>query len=368
MNHLTQGFLSVIAWSASLSIALCQANTEQRVDSEQKTNLSAGQLSAIVTLSGCRGAGTGFIVLMAGKPYIITNQHVLAGNDGLQIKTVSGGIIAVTAVEAATDADIARLPLKEIPASVNPLEFLENPNVNALKDDSLCIPGNSKGDDVITQTFGKLIAIGAQRVEVDNPVYHGNSGSPIIHLKTGKVIGVLTEAKLITLDRFDKASFRSKQSAIKTDIRYFGYRTDTVAAWAPVNWMTFTEMDRIVRKSNQELQWIMDYFTDKPDSYKEFADLHTARNRAAEAIQRRGLSSSSKLDEYQRFLRSLDFLIRRTEGQVNDFQARIGPRNVCYIHKRETEDLAKQVSVLRTGVDIASRDADLTRILIQRGD
>ena len=324
-------------------------------------NLTPTQLSAVVTVSGSGGSGTGFVCSINGKPVIITNQHVIAGNPDAVFKTQSGAAIPIKAIFAASDADLAMLEAQSIPPNITPLEFLANPEQSAQKDDNTCIPGNSKGDGVITQTFGKIIAIGPQKVETDNPVYPGNSGSPIIHIDTGKVLGVLTEAELITLDEFEKASFRNKKSAIKSEIRYFGYRVDTVPQWQPLIWTAFQKLDTEISKSKQELHWIADYFTDASNSYKEFEELHKARNRTAAVINEKNRSSHDKINEYERFLRDIDFLIRRT-------QTRLTYGRPVFLHKKEIDNINMMAKELCGGVDIAKRDNELTKVLVERGN
>jgi len=77
-----------------------------------------------------------------------------------------------------------------------------------------------------------VLGILPDRIEFDNPIYHGNSGGPVFHVKSGKVIGVVTEAiKVDTSNALDKASFASRSSAIGHSMRYFGMRLDTVPAW-----------------------------------------------------------------------------------------------------------------------------------------
>jgi hypothetical protein len=68
---------------------------------------------------------------------------------------------------------------------------------------------------------------------VDALFVPGNSGSPIIHLKTGKVIGVATYA---LIRRYDATTMRAAQTPV---VRRFGYRLDSVTAWQPVNWNSF---------------------------------------------------------------------------------------------------------------------------------
>jgi cytochrome c556 len=89
-------------------------------------------------------------------------------------------------------------------------------------------------------TDGTVLGLGPVRVEFDNPIYHGNSGGPVIHVKSGTVIGVVTEAVEVDVtNALDKASFANRNSAISHSMRYFGMRVDTVPKWEPYDWRTF---------------------------------------------------------------------------------------------------------------------------------
>src|SRR6185312_7757504 len=58
--------------------------------------------------------------------------------------------------------------------------------------DAVVVLGNSQGRNVVTEIEGKVTGVGPELIEVDAKFVPGNSGSPIIHVKSGKVIGVAT--------------------------------------------------------------------------------------------------------------------------------------------------------------------------------
>ena len=69
---------------------------------------------------------------------------------------------------------------------------MDHVDENASIDDDVVVLGNAEGGGVINTIKGKIVGVGPNLVEVDAAFVPGNSGSPIIHLKTGKVIGVAT--------------------------------------------------------------------------------------------------------------------------------------------------------------------------------
>ena len=68
---------------------------------------------------------------------------------------------------------------------------------------------------------------------MDAPFVPGNSGSPIIYLKSGQVIGVATYALIRKYDAV------TKEQVKEPVVRRFGYRLDSVRNWQPVNLSVF---------------------------------------------------------------------------------------------------------------------------------
>ena len=318
-------------------------------------------LKAVVTISGSNGAGTGFICNFKGKTYVATNQHVLRAGSLLTIRTSNGDTLTGQQAFAAFDADIALIQCASIPAGIKPLEIATLPDSSIQQGDSVMVPGNSKGDGVITQTPGKLLAIGPQRVEVDNPIYPGNSGSPIFHLGSNKVIGILTESELLTLNPFEKASFQSKNSAIKSEIRYFGHRIDSVQKWEGMNWQTFQQTELLIKQSRTELNDILAYLTDSSASYKDFKDLHVARNNAVLVFTDKKRSIADKKQAYDRFLRDIEGLAKRAKF-------RLAGRKIYFSQASSMDAISKLSDGISGGTDILKRDNELLATLLQRGN
>lgn len=331
--------------------------------------LTPGEMSAIVTISGEACAGSGFLCRFQDKVWLVTNQHVLAGMKNPVFRSQSGERLKMRTLRAASNADLAIVEIQTLPVGVKPLELLESPEATIRKDDAVCIPGNSKGDGVVTQTHGRLLAVGPDKIETDCPVYSWNSGSPIIHRGSGKVVGVLTEATLYNFDSFDKASFKNKDSAIKSEIRYFGYRLDNVPEWHQLDWTEFQTHDALVTESQQELEWIAAYFTGASDSFKAFKALHLAHNKVTAALERSDLALSEKINERRRFVWSVEGLIKSSLNRATtDVRRNLRKQGqLSFIHQKRVDDIKVMSEQLAGGVEIVRRDDQLIAELISRG-
>ena len=108
-----------LALSFCIQTALAQVGATPTPISGRK--LSPEIIAAVVTISGPKGDGTGFICTFRGKPFIATNQHVLAAGSPLTIRTSSGETFRATQFLTAADADVTMIQCDSLPASVTPL-------------------------------------------------------------------------------------------------------------------------------------------------------------------------------------------------------------------------------------------------------
>jgi S1-C subfamily serine protease len=200
--------------------------------------LTEDQARAVVLITGDNAEGTGFMIKTPDGPAIVTNIHVIANNPNLKITTNTGALVTVLSEKGASDRDLALLAIKD--AGYNYLDVCTDISQTVQPGDEVITPGNSQGGEVMLNTPGKVLGIGPERIEFDNPIYHGNSGGPVFHTKSGKVLGVVTEAMKVEMTNdLDKASFASRNSAISGAMRYFGLRLDTVSEWVPIDSRAF---------------------------------------------------------------------------------------------------------------------------------
>jgi S1-C subfamily serine protease len=207
----------------------------------------------LVFVTGKEGAGSGFIANMDGATYLVTNAHVAAGISDADFKTLDGTVVKGGAATVAVGHDIFRMAL---PAGGKPFEIMKGVDENAGVGDDVVVLGNAEGSGVINTIIGKIVGIGPTLVEIDAQFVPGNSGSPIVHLKTGKVIGVAT----YTITQKYDATTKEKMKA--PVVRRFGYRLDSVKTWQTVNWPTFYAQANAMEKIHTLTEDLGDFFRD----------------------------------------------------------------------------------------------------------
>jgi hypothetical protein len=237
---------------------------------------------SLVLVEGHEGAGSGFICELDGQKYLLTNDHVLAGNTEVRITLLDGQPVRVGAAATAVGHDLMRLAVApELPA----LSILEHLNETLLVGDEVLVLGNEKGARVVTPLVGKVVGLGPDLIEVDAPFQPGNSGSPIIQAKSGKVVGIATFVRVERDDlggggaRPSARAGRNKATApggsenaaaddrAGTRLRRFGYRVDNVRAWQPVAWPEFAAEAGMVKKLDAVTEDILALIRDINESH-----------------------------------------------------------------------------------------------------
>ena len=147
-----------------------------------------------VTVSGGLDSGSGTFIDSRG--YIITNNHVVAGEQGINVTLMDGTIFpaAVIGTDSKQDLAIIKLTSTRTDFPSMPLGTM----ADVIVGESVCAMGFPAGTDLAgpaTFTAGVVSALrtysGADYIQTDTPINPGNSGGCLFTL-SGKMIGIPT--------------------------------------------------------------------------------------------------------------------------------------------------------------------------------
>jgi len=196
---------------------------------ERAAELATTTQPSLAVVEGPKGRGSAFLWRQGSETWAITNSHVLAGNPGARLLTVDGRALQARDAFAAVEHDLCRIRIADAPPG---LATVDAPDTEIKIGDPILVLGNSEGAGVVAPLPGRIVGIGPRLVEVDAPFVPGNSGSPIVHEPTGKVIGVATYLTTRSIDP-------ERPGAVQEKVRRFGFRLDSVTTWEPIDWNRF---------------------------------------------------------------------------------------------------------------------------------
>ena len=141
-------------------------------------------------------SGSGVIISPQG--YIVTNNHVIDGNESLQVIYADGSKVPAKLVGADQYADLAVI---KVEGSVPAVAQLGNSDKLQIGETVIAI-GSALGDFKNTVTAGVVSAVDRsldtgdgfsleKLIQTDAAINHGNSGGPLVNL-VGQVIGINT--------------------------------------------------------------------------------------------------------------------------------------------------------------------------------
>lgn len=333
------GVIKLREWYSGAAAPQSDPQTAQETVqlSSAATQLTRELSNSLVFVEGQSGVGSGFVCAFGNEKFVVTNQHVIAGNSGTKFTLLDRSPIRTGQVAAAVGHDIMSFALL---SDAKAIEIMTDVEQNASIGDEVAVLGNANGDRVIKPIAGKLVGIGPDRVEITAEFVHGNSGSPIIHVKSGKALGIATYA---TIQRADSITGKPKA---EPEVKRFGYRLDSVKQWQPVVWPSymadFNTLEKVKARTDDFVKLLRTGRFISTD-YSDPA-IRNPLERFANAAQGKGLIKTDRLTAAKDLTNSL-----RTACDTDIAQAQTQVKYDFFRHRlEEHQQLRKE---LRKGFD-----------------
>jgi hypothetical protein len=270
--------------------------------------------AAFVIVKGSNGSGSGFLCREGNQTWLFSNIHVVAKIKDAVVTRLDGVTIVPGAAVLAAGRDVARFALSDPPA--RPLEAITDFDAEVHIGDDVVVLGNSGGGGVVTSLRGKVMGVGPDRVEVSSQFIPGNSGSPIIHVRTGKVIGMATYLTR-RYEQFSSDPSGGLGNSGGVIVRRFGYRIDKVPAWEPVNWGEFYREAEATNKIALLTQDLYNFANALRGGAEYQFATNELRRPAEEWLDKRAnpkVNAVDRLAATENFLNALHFLMRGDIG------------------------------------------------------
>jgi S1-C subfamily serine protease len=319
-------------------------------------NLTSDQTRAVVMIKGDNAEGTGFLVKTPDGPAVVTNIHVISNNPNIRIVTNTGLQITTLSLKGASDRDLAMFAIKDDNYSY--LDLAADISHTVQIGDEVVTPGDSEGGEVVLNTGGKVLGIGPERIEFDNPIYHGNSGGPVFHTKSSKVLAVVAMAmKVDVANDLDKTSFESRNSAITNSMRYFGLRLDTVPSWEPYDWKRLQTETLFLDQFHKRNLSLDSYFNTPRNSPGNTSKLYLTDDKFRGALEN-CLQNSSGGDASQRKDALIELLADLNDLADTDMTAIQDMNNFYSFDQQRAKNEIAYRKALKTELDFIGSDLD----------
>ncbi len=337
--------IAIFLFGVTLSFACVEAKSSDKMKPTEK--------KSIVAIESGAGGGTGFVAQINGRKFLVSNSHVIGAMKSPKISTLSGDELKLGRLFAAHSHDIAIVEIIDAPESIEPLKIMDEVEMNVAIKDKIVVCGNSRAKGTILDTYGEVVGIGAKKVETSAPFYEGNSGSPIFHFKSRKVIGVASYVSIESKksSAVSEVSRDNKNSAIKRDARYFAYRLDSIKKWDSISFTELFSQNEKIVNYDKKLRTIYKTYgkiaSDKNidtslTDYKEYRDIVQEYKRDSMPTRSQSSRRRAKYDFYENMKKLCDMELQKikTVKTISTFDERKGHLISAYTHLRDFFDKA----------------------------
>ncbi len=382
--------------------------------------LTDDQVHSLVTIKGDNAQGFGFLVKSPDGTFVVTHLHLLAANPNVILSTDTGAVITVLSVKAATDCDLALFAIKDDHYHYLPLTtdatadvaigdqiiipdgpvipsptVLPNTPVPPVLPTAPVIPDASASTPLASKP-AKVQALTPQRMDFDNLIgltgngagfppsgfnlnaaQNGTSNSwsanddgvPVIHVKNGKALAIMTAEKRIDLtDDIAKAWAANPTPGVAQIAPYYGLRLTSPSKWEVLDPQRFLAETLFLKQFHDNTRCLDSYLNGRhhhreggPPDNRYFLNnekLHKANDSYKQ------LANGSDPDERIEAARELSFdLTDIANTGVSTLQA---PGLYAFNELRAQEELAYRLAIKKEIEDLSSNINHLDNIARMR--
>ena len=232
--------------------------------------LTAEQSQTLVAIKGDSAQGNGFLVTTPDGTYVATHLHLLAANPNIQITANGDTPLTIVSIKAATDRDLALIAIKETIPTTLPFA----PDTKFDTGDQLIIPDVGAHTDTLLGKTGRIIGLSQLHLDFDNRLRPGGDGVPIIHVKTGHVLALVSPVKNVDLSNFIAKNWTANPAPGSSGVfPYYGLRLDGTKDWQALDPARFLAETTLLKKFHHDTRCLDSYLNGH--RRREFDDAYT---------------------------------------------------------------------------------------------
>ena len=220
--------------------------------------LTSAQTAAVVTVKGDNAQGAGFLMRSPDGTFVVTHLHLLAANPNVKIFTNTDAPITMLSLKGAVDRDLALFAIQDDHYSYLPLSTDVATSLDV--GDQVIIPDIGQQNDVLPGKPGKVIGMAPDRIDFDNALSPDSSGAPVIQVKSGKVLAVVTlEDQVDVSANLAKAWPANPAPGSAGIISYYGLPLYGVRGWETYDWPRFLAETSFLKQFHEDTRCLDSY-------------------------------------------------------------------------------------------------------------
>jgi hypothetical protein len=222
---------------------------------EQKraAELLHDHLDALIPVDGADGPGVAFIASLNGGNFLMSSVRVAGEIRDAPVSTLAGRAVQGGVPSMAVGEDILCM---DLPAGGTPFQLMQGADPGFAVGDEVIMLENAGGTGGLKTVFAKVNRVTPEAVKTDPAPNAGSSGSPIIDLRTGQVMGVAT------FEVYHRYLLIKSDKAQPPANRKYAFRIDSVKGWQPVSWPAYDAQAKQMAAVDELSEDLYDFYRD----------------------------------------------------------------------------------------------------------
>ena len=196
---------------------------------EATADLAQALTGDLVLIEGEGRPGIAFLTTLDRRRVLIANPRAVLAHKTPQFTLLDHSMASVAEARVAVGADLLLLSLSGTSAH-SPREAMTAVDKQAAAGDEIVVLSVSTALRTPKAVPGTILGITPNLVELEAPITRADEGSPVIHRKTGAIIGLAT-----SITEIIQPAPGSSDRPLKKQ-RHYAMRLDAVKKWQVVSW------------------------------------------------------------------------------------------------------------------------------------
>lgn len=184
----------------------------------------------LATIKGDKSTGSGFVAVYQNTPVLFTSTGFLGGNLTFAATLQDGRSVVLKGLTVADKCDVTFLQQSTVNQGI---QIMNDIDKRLDVGDSIVVLRRNPDTREINEISGYVTRVESDRVEVDASLDSGCNGCPVIHARSGKVIGMVSSNIVYKIEG------TGRDSVFNRDERRFACRLDNMIGLSNVTWKSF---------------------------------------------------------------------------------------------------------------------------------